>query len=109
MDTCLNFESLIWQGFLSGHKDLSLKKIPNLSGIAHILWSVASKVISHHWGDSKDSSDTGRHQTAGALGINSDKLPSKKYFSSFMQLIHKSHTATMVFLLRSVYPWWILF
>ncbi|KAH9808463.1 hypothetical protein DFH28DRAFT_1195874 [Melampsora americana] len=100
MGTCMNFESLIRQFFPAGHKHESLNHILNLPGLAHTLWNVASKILSHHWGDSKDSADTGVHRTAGALGMETTKLPSQKDFNSLMQVIHKSHTATLVFLLK---------
>lgn len=102
MGTCLNFESLVRQRFPAGHNDESLSNVLNMPGLAHTLWNVASKVLSHHWGNSKDSADTGVHQTAGALGMKIDKLPSQQDFNALMQCIFKSHTATLVFLLRYV-------
>lgn len=100
MGTCLNFESLIRQRFPASSTQDSLNNILNMPGLAHTMWNVASKVVSHHWGDSKDASDTGLHRTAGALGMRTDKLPSQQDFNSLMQMIHKSHTATLVFLLK---------
>lgn len=100
MGTILNFESLIRQRFPAGHVQESLRNVLNLPGLAHTMWNVSSAVISHHWGDTKDSSNTGLHRTAAALGMKTDRLPSQQYFSSLMQVIHKSHTSTMVFLLR---------
>ncbi|KAH9807667.1 hypothetical protein DFH28DRAFT_913790, partial [Melampsora americana] len=100
MGTCLNFESLVRQRFPAGHADEALANILNMPGLAHTLWNVASKVLSHHWGNSKDTLNTGVHRTAGALGMESDKLPSQQDFNSLMQVIFKSHTATLVFLLR---------
>lgn len=102
MGTCLNFESLIRQRSPAGHQEESLNEILNLPGLAHTLWNVSRQVLIHHWGDSKDSCDTGIHRIATALGVKEDKLPSQKDFASLMQIIHKSHTATMIFLLRQV-------
>lgn len=103
METCLNFELLIRQRFPAFNQDESWDNVLNLPGLAHTMWNVASKVLLHHWGDSKDSCDTGLHRTASALSMDSTKLPSQKNFASLMQMIHKSHTATLVVLLRSVF------
>lgn len=100
MGTCLNFESLIRQRFPASSPQDSLNNILNMPGLSHTMWNVASKVISHHWGDPKDASDTGLHRTAGALSMKTDKMPSQQDFNSLMQMIHKSHTATLVFLLK---------
>ncbi|KAH9808174.1 hypothetical protein DFH28DRAFT_1196946 [Melampsora americana] len=102
MGTCLNFESLIRQRFPASSAQDSLNNVLNLPGLAHTMWNVSSKVISHHWGDPKDSADTGLHRTAGALAMKTDKLPSQQDFNSLMQMIHKSHTATLVFLLKQM-------
>lgn len=76
MGTWLNCESLVRQIFPAGHAEEGLANIINMLGLSHTLWNVASKVLSHHWGNSKDSCDTGVHQAASALGMNPDKLPS---------------------------------
>lgn len=102
MGTCLNFESLIRQRFPAFHQEESWLNVLNLPGLAHTMWNVASKVLIHHWGDSRDSSNTGLHRTASALSMDSTTLPSQKDFASLMQMIHKSHTATLVFLLKYV-------
>lgn len=104
MGTCLNFESLIRQRFPAGHNEEALSNVLNLPGLSHTLWNVASKVLSHHWGDANDSSDTGLHRTAAALGMKTDKQPSQQDFNSLIQVVHKGHTATMVFLLKYVIP-----
>lgn len=103
MGTCLNFESLTCQRFPAEVAAESLSSVLNMPGLAHTMWNVASKLISHHWGDSKDSKDTGLHRTAGALAMPTDRLPSHQDFNSLLQMIHKSHTATLVFLLRYVW------
>ncbi|KAH9808787.1 hypothetical protein DFH28DRAFT_1226289 [Melampsora americana] len=100
MGTCLNFKSIICQRFPASSAQDSLNNVLNLPGLAHTMWNVSSKVISHHWGDPKDSANTGLHPTAGALAMKTDKLPSQQDFNSLMQMIHKSHTATLVFLLK---------
>lgn len=102
MGTCLNFESLTRQRFPAEVAAESLSSVLNMPELAHTMWNVASKLISHHWGDPKDSNDTGLHRTAGALAMPTDRLPSQQDFNSLLQMIHKSHTATMVFLLRYV-------
>lgn len=102
MGTCLNFESLTRQRFPAEVAAESLSSVLNMPGLAHTMWNVASKLINHHWGDSRDSNDTGLHRTAGALGMPTDRLPSNQDFNSLLQMIHKSHSATLVFLLRYV-------
>lgn len=100
MGTCLNFESLVRQRFAAGHQDEALTNILNMPGLAHTMWNMGSRVLAHHWGDSKGSFNTGVHRTAGTLGMKTDKLTSQQDFNLLMHFIHKSHTATIVFLLR---------
>lgn len=100
MGTCLLCESYIRKLFPAGHKHEAMDNILNMPGLAHTLWNVSSKVTTHHWGDPTDSMDTGLHRTAGALGMKTDKPPSKQDFNSLMVLLHKSQTATLVFLLK---------
>lgn len=102
MGTCLNCESLIRKLFPAGHQEEGLSNVLNMPGLSHTMWNMASNLASHHWGNPKDSMDTGLHRTAGALGMKSDKPPSTQDFSSVLQLIHKSQAATMNFLLKYV-------
>lgn len=71
-------------------------------GAAHTLWNVGQHVLLKYWGDPKDSADTGAWKSWVALGGTSEKPVSKKDFSSIMEIIHKVHTATLVFLLQYV-------
>lgn len=104
----MKFGSLICQRFTADAAEESLNNIFNMLVLAPTMWNVASKIIGHHWDDPNNSSDTGLHQTAGAPPIPKDTISSQQDFNSFLETIHQSHTATMVFLLRcelnSLYP-----
>lgn len=97
--TCMNFESLRGKRNPSGDTAESLQHILTIPGAAHTLWNYSEAIVSHHFGNEKDSQNTGAGRTWQALG-GKDRLGSKKDFSSTLFMIRKVHTAGLVFCLE---------
>lgn len=98
--TCKNIQSLIAKSFPAEHQDEKHEELMTVLGAAHTLWNISQTVLLKYWGDPKDSADTGAWKSWVSLGGTSERPVSKKDFSTIMEIVHKVHTSTLVFLLQ---------
>lgn len=100
LGTCQNFESLRKKRFPAGSPISALDNLVTIPGVSHIMWNVAQSLLTHHWGDTRDSKDTGAWKCWQSLGGSAAKLPASMDFNMVMRAIHRIHTATLVSCLR---------
>lgn len=103
LGTCQNIESLRKKRCPAGTDVGGLSSILTIPGVSHIMWNLAQAILSHHWGDPRNSKDSGAWkawQSLGGLQGSQSKLPSSMDFGTVMMAIHKIHSATLVSFLK---------
>lgn len=100
--TCINIESLRNKRHPARNSTESLQNVLSVPGAAHTLWNFSEWIFNIHFGDEKDSLDTGAWRTWQALGGKGTRSPGKKDFNTTMVMIQKVHTANLVFCLELV-------
>lgn len=104
LGTCQNIESLRKKRCPAGTDVGGLSSVLTVPGVSHIMWNLAQGILSHHWGDSRDSKDTGAWkawQSLGGLQGSQSKSPSSMDFGMVMKVVRSIHFATLVSCLRS--------
>lgn len=98
--TCLNIESLRNKRHPASNDSESLRNVLSVPGAAHTLWNFAEWIFDLHYGVEKDARDTGTWRTWHALGGTGSRNTGKKDFNTTMVMIHKVHSANLVFCLE---------
>ncbi|KAA1126493.1 hypothetical protein PGTUg99_021912 [Puccinia graminis f. sp. tritici] len=100
--TCSNLTTLQTQQTPSKHKEESLMNVLTMLGGAHTLWNISQAIYSKHVGDKSDSRDAGAWRFLDGLGIPSNNMLDKKYFTLMIRNIEKIQRATLVYCLMLV-------
>lgn len=98
--TCLNIESLRNKRHPARNQSESLDNVLSVPGAAHTLWNFAEWIFNLHYGVEQDSQDTGAWRTWHSLGGTGSRNSGKKDFNTTMVMIHKVHSAQLVFCLE---------
>lgn len=101
--TCINIESLRNKRHPARNSTESLPNVISIPGAAHTLWNLSEWIFNLHYGDENNAQDTGAWRTWQALGGKGSRNPGKKDFNTTMVMIHKVHTANLVFCLEYVF------
>ncbi|KAA1066010.1 hypothetical protein PGT21_018262 [Puccinia graminis f. sp. tritici] len=100
--TCRNFNSLRLLRVPSAYAHHSLHNISFQLGASHTLWNIASSIFKSHFGDVKDSTDTGAWRCLESLGIPHAKAFPKKDFSLMIKHMEQVHEATILHCIKTV-------
>jgi hypothetical protein len=100
--TCRNFNSLRSLRVPSAYAHHSLHNISFQLGASHTLWNIALSIFKAHFGDVKDSTDTGAWRCLESLGIPNSKAFPKKDFSLMIKHMEQIHEATILHCIKFV-------
>ncbi|PLW18113.1 hypothetical protein PCANC_12726 [Puccinia coronata f. sp. avenae] len=78
LGSCNIFNSLWQQRIPAADNESSLNNVLPIPGAANTHWNVSQAIFLAHWGDEKNSRDTGAWRTLHALGIPANQPVTKK-------------------------------
>ncbi|KAI7933829.1 hypothetical protein MJO29_016667 [Puccinia striiformis f. sp. tritici] len=102
LGTVQNFNCLRQQRAPSTQPQHCMENIYFQLGASHTLWNVGSNIFSHHFGNPKDSNDTGAWQHLEALGFPSEKAIQKKDITLMINQMERVFEANIYYCLRVV-------
>ncbi|KAA1139258.1 hypothetical protein PGTUg99_037582 [Puccinia graminis f. sp. tritici] len=102
LGTCTNVSTLRSQRIPSKHKEESLGNILTILGGAHTMWNISQAIFKKHFGDQKDSRDSGAWRFLESMAIPTKKMLDKKDYTLMIKNIEKIHKAALVYCVKVV-------
>ncbi|KAH9460717.1 hypothetical protein Pst134EB_008878 [Puccinia striiformis f. sp. tritici] len=100
LGTVQNFNCLKGQKAPSALPQHRMDNIFFQLGASHTIWNIASNILSHHFGNSSDSTNCGAWQHLEALGFPSEKAIQKKDFTLMVNQMERIYEALIYYCLR---------
>lgn len=98
--TCRNVESLRQKRVPAAFAHEGLENIIGVAGPAHTAWNMERNIHSAHYGNPRDSENTGAWRVLDSLGWKTDKPVANLEFNIVTRQVHQVHKASLFFCLR---------